>query len=107
VGAIHVELVQRQDYDFFSNVLTPFLRANSYLPQQATLNAFMPGNPGARPFVIELEIKDVRSYEEMVAKDEFHNILTQKTWIQFDILTVLEEADVLLDQMIARVESNL
>jgi hypothetical protein len=43
----------------------------------------------------------------MVAKDEFHNILTQKTWIQFDILTVLEEADVLLDQMIARVESNL
>ena len=41
----YVELAQRQDYDFFFNVWTPFLRANIYLPQQSTLGASMPGIP--------------------------------------------------------------
>ena len=67
----------------------------------------MPGDPDARPFVIDIEIKDARSYADMLAKEEFHNILFQKTWIQFDVLVALDRADALLDQMIQHIESKL
>jgi hypothetical protein len=87
--------------------LTPFLRANSYLPQQATIGASMPGTRNTKPFVIDLEIKDRRSYAEMVAEEEFHNILTQKSYIQFDMLEAFDKADALLDQMIQHIESSL
>jgi hypothetical protein len=102
----YVELAQRQDYDFFFNVWTPFLRANSYLPQQSTLGASMPGIPNARAFEIDLKIKDRRSYANMVVNEEFHNILAQKSWIQFDILEAFDKADALLDQMIQHIEST-
>ncbi len=102
-----VELAQRQDYDFFFNVLTPFLRTNSYLPQQSVIGATRPGYPDARLFRIDLEIEDTRSYADMIANEEFHNILAQKSWIQFDVLESFDTADALLDQMIQHIESSL
>lgn len=102
-----VESAQRQDYDFFFNVLTPFLRSNSYLPQLATIGASKPGDPDARPFLIDLEIEVTQGYSELVANEEFHNILAQKSWIQFDILDAFDKAEALLDQMIQLTESSL
>lgn len=101
------ESLQRQDYDFFFNVMTPFLRANSYLPQQATVASSRPGDPDASPFELDLKIEGTRSHSEMLANEEFHNILAQKSWIQFDVLESFDEADALLDQMIQKIESSL
>jgi len=103
----YVESQQRQDYDFFLNVWTPFLRENSYLPLQSTIATRRPGRPEDPTFVIDLQLEGTWSYAEMVASKEFHNILAQKSWIQFDILVAFDKADVLIDQTIQRIESRL
>ena len=103
----YVESQQRQDYDFFLNVWTPFLRANSYLPLRSTKDAQRPGRPEDPIFVTDLQLEGTWSYAEMVASKEFHNILAQKSWIQFDILVAFDKADVLIDQTIQRIESKL
>lgn len=99
--------IQGQDYDFFLSVWAPFLRANSYLPQQAMIVAQMPGLTDAPSFVLDLELEGTRGYADMVANEEFHNILTRKSWIQFDILDAFDDADVILDQTIQRIESRM
>ncbi len=103
----YVESQQRQDYDFFLNVWTPFLRANSYLPLQSSIGTPVPGRPEDPTFANDLQLEGSWSYAEMVASEEFHNILTQKSWIQFDILAAFDKADVLIDQTIQRIESKL
>ncbi len=103
----YFESQQQQDYDLFLNVWTPFLRANSYLPLQSTIDAPVPGRPEDPIFVIDLQLEGTWSYAEMVASKEFHNILAQKSWIQFDILVAFDKADVLIDQTIQRIESKL
>ncbi len=103
----YVESLQRQDYDYFLNVWTPFLRANSYLPLQSQIGTRMPGRPDEPTFANDLQLEGSWSFAEMVASEEFHNILTQKSWIQFDILVAFDKADVLIDQTIQRIESKL
>ena len=103
----YVESQQQQDYDFFLNVWTPFLRANSYLPLQSTIDTPVPGRPEDPNLVVDLQLEGTWSYAEMIASKEFHNILAQKSWIQFDILVVFDKADVLIDQTIQRIESRL
>jgi hypothetical protein len=101
------ESQQQQDYDFFLNVWTPFLRANSYLPLQSTTDTPVPGRPEEPTLLIDLQLEGTWSYAEMVASKEFHNILAQKLWIQFDILVAFAKANVLIDQTIQRIESSL
>ncbi len=103
----YFESQQQQDYDFFLNVWTPFLRANSYLPLQSTVDTPVPGLPEEPTLVIDLQLEGTWSYAEMFASKEFHNILAQKSWIQFDILVAFDKADVLIDQTIQRIESRL
>lgn len=85
----------------------PFLRANIYLPLQSTIDNPRPGRPQDPTLVIDLQLEGTWSYAEMVASKEFHNILAQKSWIQFDILVAFDKADVLIDQTIQRIESRL
>ncbi len=89
------------------NVWTPFLRANSYLLLQSTIDAPIPGRPEDPTLILDLQLEGSWSYAEMLASEEFHNILTQKTWIQFDILVAFDKADMLIDQTIQRIESKL
>ncbi len=103
----YFESQQQQDYDFFLNVWTPFLRANSYLPLQSTIDSPVPGRPEEPTFVIDLQLEGTWSYAEMLASKEFHNILAQKLWIQFDILVAFAKADVLIDQTIQSIEGSL
>jgi len=100
----HVDSVRGQDYDFFLNVLMPFLRKNSYLPRMATLGTPMPGQSEVVSALIDLQIDESRSYAEMIAMEEFHNILVQKWWIQFDMLNAIEETESLIDQTIHQIE---
>ena len=103
----NIASVQRQDYDFFLDVWTPFLRENSYLPQQSTVEAQRPGWPESSTYVLDLELEGTWSYADMASNEEFHNILVQKSWIQFDVLAAFDNVDVLLDQTIQRIESRL
>jgi hypothetical protein len=102
-----VALQQRQDYDFFLNVWMPFLRTNSNLLQMAAAGTTMPGRPVDITAAIDLHLEGTWSHSDMVANKEFHNILVQKSWIQFDILRAFDEADVLLDETILLIESRL
>jgi hypothetical protein len=102
-----VALQQRQDYDFFLNVWMPFLRINSNLPLAATVATPMPGRPMDITAVIDLQIESTWSHSDMVSSREFHNILVQKWWIQFDILGAFDKVEALLDETILLIESKL
>jgi BMFP domain-containing protein YqiC len=103
----NVDLAQRQDYDFFLNVFMPFLRENGYLPKLATLGTPMPGRPEVISALIDLKLEGNWSHLDMVATEEFHNILVQKWWIQFDVLIAFKDVEEILDQTIQRIESRL
>ena len=103
----YVANVQNQDYMFFLNVWSPFLRENGYLLQLAAYNSSMPGRPDTISMVTNLQIETYRSHSTMIASDEFQNTLVQKSGIQFDILYAFDEVEVLLDQTIQKIESNL
>ncbi len=103
----NVDVAQRQDYDFFLNVLMPFLRGNAYLPKMATLGTPMPGRPEVISALIDLKLEGNWSHLDMVTTEEFHNILVQKWWIQFDVLIAFENVEEILDQTIQRIETRL
>lgn len=102
-----VESARRQDYDFFLNVWTPYLRANAYLPEMATRYSRMPGREKVISATLDLEVIRSTDYLALVATPEFHNLLVQKYWIQFDILIVFDEIDLRLDETIAMIEEEL
>jgi len=103
----NVDVQQRQDYDFFLNVLMPYLRTYAYLPKLASSGTPMPGRPEIVSALIDLKLERNWSHLDMVAEEEFHNILVQKWWIQFDVLNAFEEAERILDQTIQRIETRL
>jgi hypothetical protein len=103
----NVGLAQRQDYDFFLNVFMPFLRGNGYLPKLATLGTPMPTRPEVISALIDWKLEGNWSHLDMVATEEFHNILVQKWWIQFDVLIAFEDVEEILDQTIQRIETRL
>jgi hypothetical protein len=103
----NVGMAQRQDYDFFSNVFMPFLRGNGYLPKMTTLGTPMPGFPEVNSALIDWKLEGNWSHLDMVATEEFHNILVQKWWIQFDVLIAFEDVEEILDQTIQRIETRL
>ncbi len=99
--------IQHQDYDFFLNVWMPYLRANGYLPQITIIDAPMPGHSEIRSAVIDLSLETTRSHSSMITSDEFHNVLVQKWWIQYDILIAFDDIESLLDQTIQRIQLML
>jgi hypothetical protein len=67
----------------------------------------MPGRPEVISALIDLKLKGDWSHLDMVATEEFHNMLVQKWWIQFDVLNAFDEAEEILDQTIRRIETRL
>ncbi len=67
----------------------------------------MPGRPMDITAVIDLQLEGTWSHSDMVANKEFHNILVQKWWIQFDILGSFDVTEVLLDETILLIENRL
>ena len=103
----NAETIQRQDYEFFTQVLTPFLRAHTHLPLLAAENTARPGDPNTVfPRVMALSADEFR-LEKILDAEGFQNILMQKTWIQFDILRQIDEVEVFLDQTIAVLSEEL
>jgi hypothetical protein len=103
----YVAAMQRQDYDFFLNVWTPYLRVNANLPRLAAIVAPKPGRPSDRTPDSTMQLTGTRNHSAMVADEKFHNILVQKSWIQFDILAAFDATLALLDQTIQQVKSVL
>lgn len=98
---VSAEVIQRQDYEFFREVLTPYLRANARLPLLATEASVRPGQSQIIFPKIETDIDGEFKVTQLLASEEFQNILMQKTWIQFDILRQIDEIEILLDRTIA------
>ncbi len=101
------EAMQRQDYDYFSNVITPFLRANANLPQLASEGSVRPGQDQIVFPKIDADITSKSTFHQLIANEEYQNILMQKTWIQFDILQEIERIDLLLDKTITLLNNEM
>ena len=104
---VNAETIQRQDYEFFTQVLTPFLRANTHLPLLAADNAARPGDPNTVFPKVVVVSADEAQLENILRVEGFENILMQKTWIQFDILRRIDEIEVFLDETIAVLSEEL
>ncbi len=101
------EALREQDYDFFFEVMMPYLREHGYLPEISAVSAPKPGSSEEESTLIELELERDFDHAAMVATPEFQNILVQKYWIQDDMLRAFDRAETLLDATIDRIESNL
>ena len=101
------ESLRNQDYDFFLNVMMPYLRTNGSLLNISTIGTTKPGSNGEESTLIDLELVVDTDHSAMVSTPEFQNILVQKYWIQDDMLQAFERADALISETIARIESKL
>jgi len=101
------ESLRRQDYDFFFNVLLPYLRQNGSLLSVSTIATAKPGSGDEESTGIDLDFVGNSDNSVMVSTPEFQNILVQKYWIQDDMLVAFERAESLLDKTISHIESKL
>lgn len=101
------ESLRNQDYDFFLNVMNPYLRTNGSLLNLSTIGTMKPGSSGEKSTLIDLELVVDTDHSAMVSTPEFRNILVQKYWIQDDMLRAFDRADALLSETIERIESKL
>ena len=101
------ESLRNQDYDFFLNVMMPYLRKNGHLLQISTIADPKPGGSGEKSTVIMLEPTGNLDHSSMVSTTEFQNMLVQKYWIQDDMLQAFDRAEMLLRTTIEQIESNL
>ena len=101
------EAMQRQDYEFFSNVLTPFLRANANLAQLMTGGSVRPGQSQIVFPGIEADMTGEFTLNKLLVSEEFLNILMHKSWIQFDILRAIDEIELLLYKTITLLNDEL
>lgn len=104
---VSAEVIQRQDYEFFTQVLTPYLRENTRLPLLATEDSVRPGQTQTIFPKIETDMIADPELTQLLGSNQFQNILMQKTWIQFDILLTIEEVELLLDKTISLLNDEL
>ncbi len=96
-----------QDYDFFSNVLLPYLRTNGYLLNISIMSTAKPGSNDEESTLIDLDTVVQTDHLAMILAPVFQNILVEKYWIQDDMLKAYERADALLSETIVQIESML
>jgi hypothetical protein len=101
------ESLRSQDYDFFSNVILPYLRQNGSLLSISTIATAKPGSSDEGSTLIDLDFNGNSDHLAMISTTEFQNILTQKYWIQDDMLLAFERAESLLDETISHIKSKL
>jgi hypothetical protein len=101
------ESLRSQDYDFFLNVILPYLRQNGSLLSISTIATAKPGSSDEESTLIDLEFDGNADHSVMISTPEFLNILTQKYWIQDDMLLAFERAESLLNETISHIESKL
>jgi hypothetical protein len=101
------ESLRSQDYDFFLNVILPYLRQNGSLLSISTIATAKPGSSDEESTLIDLDFDGNSDHSAMISTPEFQNILTQKYWIQDDMLLAFERAESLLAETISHIESKL
>ena len=101
------EALRSQDYDFFLNVMMPYLRSNGHLLTISSISTSKPGTSDEESTLIDVEFEADTNHSLMISTPEFQNILVQKYWIQDDMLQAFERADALLHETINSIESKL
>jgi len=101
------ESLRSQDYDFFLNVILPYLRQNGSLLDISTIATAKPGSSDEESTLIDLDFVGKSDHSVMISTPEFQNILVQKYWIQDDMLLAFERAESLLNETISHIESRL
>ena len=102
-----VEIGRRQDYDFFFDVWTPYLRENGLILQVAAVEAPAPGRPRFQNSHPSITVRNRKSKSSTIEDEELHSILMQKIWIQNDNLTQFQNAIDKLDKIVARLNAEL
>ena len=102
-----VESNRRQDYDFFFDTWTPYLREKGLLLQAAAVEATAPGRPGSKNSPPSITVRNRKTKSSTIEDEEFHSILRQKMWIQGDNLLHFQNAIGQLDKIVGRLNAEL
>lgn len=94
-----IEKNRHQDFIFFWDLWAPFLRKNGLVPQLSEIDAPSPGRPGIMNPVAGLAVTDWKTMSSIIASEELHNLLSQKLWVQTDIIRQYESAISELEQI--------
>jgi glycerol-3-phosphate cytidylyltransferase-like family protein len=98
---------ERQDYDFFKDVWTPFLRQNAYMPQIHNFVDELPGT-GEEDYIPDIKLSShAGSHADLIGDREFQNILLQRLWIHGDILNAYRQIEPRLDSLVDLVSAEL
>ena len=98
---------EQQQRDFHDRVWLSYFQENGYLPKLAILDVPMPGRPSQRNDPIDLELATSTKHSEMIASEEFHNLLVRKYWVHIDMVHVYEAAIAALDRTNDRIAMQL
>lgn len=82
-----VEIFSRNDNDFYSNHLMPFLRKNANLLQFASLSANLPGSDIELSFP-EIGLTTKKDYSELLQNEMFRNLLVERIYSIQDITDI-------------------
>ena len=102
-----VESNRRQDYDFFFDTWTPYMREKGLLLQAAAVEATAPGRPRSQNTPPSITVRNRKTKSSTIGDEEFHSILRQKMWIQGDNLLHFQNAIGQLDKIVGRLNAEL
>lgn len=102
-----VEINRRQDYDFFFDIWTPYLRKKGLFLQAAVVEAPAPGRPQFQNTPPSIKVTRRKPKSPAIEDEELHSILMQKIWIQSDNLAQFQNAIFELDMIVGLLHSEL
>jgi hypothetical protein len=102
-----VHFIERQDYTTFHEDFLPYLRDNVYLAQISSQTTHRPGSTDPIPNLAVPLRPEGTDHRRMLQDPVFQNLLVQRWWVQWDALTIYDEFEQRIDEVIAQLETEL
>jgi hypothetical protein len=103
----NVHFNELQDYTTVHEDFIPHLRANAYLAQISSKTTHRPGSTDPIPNLAVPLRPEETDHRRMLQDPVFQNLLVQRWWNQWDALTVYEEFEQRIGEVIAQLEMEL
>jgi hypothetical protein len=102
-----VHFNEGQDYTTFHEDFMPYLRDNAYLAQISSQTTHRPGRTDPIPNLAVPLRPERADHHRMLRDPVFQNLLVQRWWNQWDALTVYDDFEQRIDEVIAQLEMEL
>jgi len=102
-----IGLIQQNGYAFFEDKWTTYLMNFGYLPQVVIIPSELPGIPDRVSAGGEVLLKSEFDHSEMVARTDFHGLLSAKLWTHYDYINIYNMAIERINETLTLIENEL